>query len=126
MSRTRAVSVRACSAVARLAGRLVDRPAHFVAAYGAAANTAFNCSIAKPCRSFSDAIGVTSAQGEVVVFDSAGYGPVTITQSVSIIAPTGRGHSAATASAFGCAGRTAVTAIGFCANSTTVLRGFTR
>ena len=38
----------------------------------------------------------------------------------------GRGHSAATASAFGCAGRTAVTAIGFCANSTTVLRGFTR
>lgn len=61
----------------------------FVASYGSPANTAFNCSIAKPCRQFSDAIGVTTAGGEVIVLDSAGYGPVTITQSVSIIAPPG-------------------------------------
>jgi hypothetical protein len=61
----------------------------FVASYGIPANTAFNCSLAKPCRAFSDAIGVTAANGEVIVLDSAGYGPVTITQSVSIISPPG-------------------------------------
>jgi len=61
----------------------------FVASDGLTANTAFNCSIAKPCRAFNEAIGVTSAGGEVVVLDSAGYGVATITQSVSIIAPPG-------------------------------------
>ena len=61
----------------------------FVASHGVAANTAFNCSIAKPCRAFSEAMSVTSANGEVIVLDSAGYGPVAITQSVSIIAPAG-------------------------------------
>ena len=61
----------------------------FVASYGLTVNTAFNCSIANPCRAFSEAIGVTSAGGEVVVLDSAGYGPVTIAKSVSIIAPAG-------------------------------------
>ena len=61
----------------------------FVASFGLSANTAFNCSLAKPCRAFSEALGVTSVDGEVVVLDSAGYGPVTITQGVSIIAPAG-------------------------------------
>lgn len=61
----------------------------FVASYGLMANTASNCSIAKPCRAFSEAIGVTDPKGEVIVLDSAGYGPVTITKSVSIIAPPG-------------------------------------
>lgn len=61
----------------------------FVASYGLTANVAFSCSVAKPCRAFSEAIGVTSAHGEVIVLDSAGYGPVTITKSVAIIAPDG-------------------------------------
>jgi hypothetical protein len=61
----------------------------FVASYGSPANTAFNCSIANPCRAFSEAMSVTSVNGEVIVLDSAGYGAVTITQSVSIIAPPG-------------------------------------
>jgi len=61
----------------------------FVASYGVTANVAFNCSLAKPCRAFSEALGVTSADGEVIVLDSAGYGPVTITQGVSIIASAG-------------------------------------
>jgi Right handed beta helix region len=47
------------------------------------------CSITSPCRSFTTAVAATAAGGEVVVLDSAGYGPVTLTQSVSIIAPTG-------------------------------------
>ena len=61
----------------------------FVASYGLPGNTASNCSIIKPCRAFAEAISVTTAGGEVIVLDSAGYGPVTITQSVSITAPPG-------------------------------------
>jgi hypothetical protein len=47
------------------------------------------CSLAAPCRDFATAITATSPEGEVIVLDSGGYGPVTITQSVSIIAPPG-------------------------------------
>jgi hypothetical protein len=61
----------------------------FVASTGADSNTTFNCSLVNPCRGFAAAIGVTAAGGEVVVLDSAGYGPVTINKSVSIIAPPG-------------------------------------
>ena len=61
----------------------------FVASYGLTANTAFNCSLAKPCRAFSEAISVTNLGGEVVILDTAGYGPMTITQSIKIIGPTG-------------------------------------
>jgi hypothetical protein len=58
----------------------------FVASTGNDANL---CSIAAPCRNFARAIMQTSTGGEVIVLDSAGYGAVTITQSVSIIAPAG-------------------------------------
>ena len=61
----------------------------FVASFGLPANTAFNCSLAKPCRAFNEAIGVTSPGGEVVILDTAGYGPMTITQSIKIIGPSG-------------------------------------
>lgn len=61
----------------------------FVATTGADANTAFNCSLVNPCRGFAAAVGVTNVNGEVVALDSGGYGPVTITKSVSIIAPAG-------------------------------------
>lgn len=47
------------------------------------------CSVAAPCRSFAHAITVVSAGGEILVLDSGGYGPVTITQSVSIVSPLG-------------------------------------
>jgi hypothetical protein len=58
----------------------------FVSGSGADVGT---CTLPAPCRSFGYAITQTNSGGEVVVLDSAGYGPVTITQSVSIIAPTG-------------------------------------
>lgn len=61
----------------------------FVASYGLTANTAFNCSLAKPCRAFNEAISVTNLGGEVVILDTAGYGPMTITQSIKIIGPSG-------------------------------------
>ena len=58
----------------------------FVASFG---NDAAACSLAAPCRSFGVAIGQTLSGGEVIVLDSAGYGPATISQPVSIIAPPG-------------------------------------
>jgi hypothetical protein len=48
-----------------------------------------NCSIAAPCRSFTAALNASTSGGEIIVLESAGYGPVTITKSVSIIAPPG-------------------------------------
>jgi len=47
------------------------------------------CALAAPCRSFAAAIAAIVAGGEVIVLDSAGYGPVTITKAASIIAPPG-------------------------------------
>jgi len=58
----------------------------FVASTGSDAHP---CSLTQPCRSFSAGIAKTSSGGEVIVLDSAGYGPVVIHQSVSIIAPNG-------------------------------------
>jgi len=58
----------------------------FVASYGNDANV---CSLTLPCRGFAAAVAQTMSDGEVVVLDSAGYGPVVLTQSVSIIAPAG-------------------------------------
>jgi len=58
----------------------------FVASTG---NDANPCSIAQPCRGFARAMTQTSAGGEVIVLDSAGYGKLTITQAVSINAPPG-------------------------------------
>jgi Right handed beta helix region len=73
---------------------LATTPAHavqrtFVASFGADTNTAANCSLAAPCRGFAAAQTVTGNNGEIIVLDSAGYGTVTITKSISIIAPTG-------------------------------------
>ena len=56
---------------------------------GLDANTAMNCSPTNPCRSFGAALTVTAPSGEVVALDSGGYGPVTISGSVSLIAPSG-------------------------------------
>jgi hypothetical protein len=47
------------------------------------------CTLTAPCRSFGYAIGQTTAGGEVLVLDSAGYGPVTVTKAITIAAPPG-------------------------------------
>jgi parallel beta helix pectate lyase-like protein len=47
------------------------------------------CSLVAPCRGFAAAVTATDPNGEVLVLDSAGYGAVVITKSVSIIAPEG-------------------------------------
>ena len=59
----------------------------FVASYGIDAGS---CGVTSPCRTFGFAMAQTLSNGEIIVLDSAGYGaPVTIAQSVSIIAPPG-------------------------------------
>jgi hypothetical protein len=58
----------------------------FVASSGLDTNA---CSLTQPCRSFVRAITQTNAGGEIIVQDSAGYGSVTIGQSISIISPPG-------------------------------------
>jgi len=47
------------------------------------------CSISAPCRSFGAAITQTDTDGEIIVLDSGGYGPVMIDKSVAIRAPAG-------------------------------------
>ena len=56
------------------------------AANGSDANT---CTRALPCRSFAAALPFTDADGELIVVDSGGYGPVAIAQPVSLISPSG-------------------------------------
>lgn len=55
----------------------------FVATTG---NDANNCSASAFCRTFGRALAVTNAGGEIIVVDSGGYGPATITQPVTISA----------------------------------------
>jgi hypothetical protein len=52
-------------------------------------NDANPCSRTSPCRTFAQAVSLTNAGGEVVVLDSAGYGPFVITQAVTVQAPPG-------------------------------------
>src|SRR5207248_1201059 len=58
----------------------------FVASTGLDTNP---CSRTAPCRSFGAAITAVAPGGEVIVLDSAGYGPASVTKSVSLIAPGG-------------------------------------
>jgi parallel beta helix pectate lyase-like protein len=58
----------------------------FVAVNGVDGNP---CTRDLPCRNFAAAVTQTNPNGEVVAIDSAGYGPVTITQPVTLVAPIG-------------------------------------
>lgn len=83
-SRILQIAAALCMLVASLSVTAAQRT--FVSGGGVDGNP---CTITLPCRSFAAAITQTSAGGEVIVLDSAGYGPVTVTQAVSIIAPPG-------------------------------------
>ena len=58
----------------------------FVASTGLDTNA---CSASAPCRTFAAAQGQTNSGGEIIVLDSAGYGSMTITKSLSIVAAEG-------------------------------------
>ena len=61
----------------------------FVASNGLDTNIAFNCDITHRCRTFYTAVAVVNADGEVVAVNSAAYGPVTLTRSISLTAAPG-------------------------------------
>lgn len=82
-----AIALVLASAFACTSAEAVQRT--FVASYGSDANTASNCGFANPCRSFSAALTITDTSGEVVALDAAGYGPVTINNSVTITSNPG-------------------------------------
>ena len=84
--RTLAVAPRAFALLMLAATDVTAGQRSFVSGTGADVGT---CAPTAPCRSFGYAITHTNPGGEVIVLDSAGYGPVTITQSVSIVAPPG-------------------------------------
>jgi hypothetical protein len=92
MSRTHTIALLLATAfistLATTQAHAVQRT-HVSAAIGTDTNTAANCTPVAPCRTFQAAMTVTDTNGEVVVLDSGGYGAVNITQSVSLIAPTG-------------------------------------
>lgn len=44
------------------------------------------CSRTAPCKTFAGAISKTAAGGEISVLDPGGFGSVTITKSISIVA----------------------------------------
>jgi hypothetical protein len=56
-------------------------PRTFVSAAGSDSNP---CTFAAPCRHFQAAVAATSAGGEVDALDPAGYGPITISQAITI------------------------------------------
>ena len=58
----------------------------FVSGHGSDSNT---CSLSAPCRTFQLAHDYTNSGGEIVVLDTAGYGPVNITKAISINVPDG-------------------------------------
>ncbi len=58
----------------------------FVSSAGSDTN---DCSRVAPCRSFAAAIGKTNTGGEINTLDPGGYGPVTITKSISIVSGLG-------------------------------------
>jgi hypothetical protein len=72
-----------------LSAALADRT--WVSGKGADSGT---CALEFPCNTFAFALTQTAAGGEIDVLDQADYGPVTITQSVSIVndGPGNRRH----------------------------------
>ena len=47
------------------------------------------CTLTSPCRMLTAALAKTAPGGEIIVLDSAGYGPVVINKPMSIVAPPG-------------------------------------
>src|SRR3954452_17098066 len=64
-------------------------PVTFVSGEGTNSGTC--ASPATPCRTFQFALGQTSPGGEIKAREPADYGPVTITQSISITGVDGAG-----------------------------------
>src|SRR5262245_60054141 len=83
----------ACAAVLLVCAQM---PAHAQASrtwVSGLGDDAMPCSRSAPCKTFAGAIGRTIAGGEISVLDPGGYGPVTITKSISIFSDSGSGEA---------------------------------
>jgi len=70
-------------------GGPTPRAVAYVKSTGVDQNLITPCAQAVPCRTFAFAADMLIPGGRVVVLDTAGYGPMTITKSMSIVAPPG-------------------------------------
>jgi len=61
----------------------------FISGLGNDANSSSNCPRNNPCRTLAAAYTVTSAGGEIVALDGAGYGPITINHSITLLGTDG-------------------------------------
>jgi hypothetical protein len=91
-----------------LAATFACPPAHagqraFIVSTGNDANSVTGCTPSAPCRSLQGAHGAVDAGGEIVALDTAGYGTVVITKSVSILGNPGVIASISVASGAGVA-----------------------
>src|SRR6266568_6474658 len=83
---TRITSSLIIAALLALCLQVVAAQAQYVrTCVSANGNDANTCHCTQPCRSFQRAHDQTLADGEITVLDPAGYGPVTITKSISIV-----------------------------------------
>jgi hypothetical protein len=101
---------------------LASVPAHararvFVASYGSDSNP---CTFGSPCKTFQVAVNAVDAGGEVTAIDSAGFGPISISKSITITSPDG-----VEAGIVPNAGGDAIDINGAAATITVVLRGLT-
>jgi hypothetical protein len=113
------VAVSLCvgaSLFAREAAGTVGAQRTFVSALtGSDAN---GCLPTAPCRTFAHALSLTAPGGEVVAMDSGGYGPLTVSFAVTIVAAPGAYAGISVLSGDGVAINVAV-------SDTVVLRGLT-
>ena len=58
----------------------------FVASYGSDGNP---CTFGSPCKTFQRAHDAVAASGKITAIDSAGFGPLTVTKSLTITSPAG-------------------------------------
>ena len=76
--------------VAATAAQRADALANRVFVSARSGNNANSCdNVLTPCQTLAGAVLQLNPGGEAIVLDSGGYGPVTITQSVTIEAPPG-------------------------------------
>jgi hypothetical protein len=87
------------SAIACLSAHAGQRA--FIVSTGNDANAAAGCTPVAPCRSLQAAHGAVDAGGEIVALDTAGYAPVVITKSVTILGNPGVVASISVASGTG-------------------------
>jgi Right handed beta helix region len=83
---TFALTAAALVSVLTAAPAFAAREHSFVASYGNDSNA---CSYLSPCATFQQALSVTVSGGEITAIDSDGFGPLNITQSVTITGAPG-------------------------------------